>query len=74
MASELSIDANKLLRSARREWLPHQLEPRELYEFNSSYHDMTVNAYLAWDDQTKEAWIFDTGTEAYPIVSFCCTK
>ena len=70
MASELSIDANKLLRSARREWLPAPVGTEGVMQFNSSYHDMTVNAYLAWDDQTKEAWIFDTGTEAYPIVSF----
>ena len=70
MASELSIDANKLIRSARREWLPAPVGIKGVVQFNSSYHDMAVNAYLTWDDRTKEAWIFDTGTEAYPIVSF----
>jgi len=70
MASELSIDANKLIRSARREWLPAPVGIEGVIQFNSSYHDIAVNAYLTWDDRTKEAWIFDTGTEAYPIVSF----
>jgi glyoxylase-like metal-dependent hydrolase (beta-lactamase superfamily II) len=34
-----------------------------LAQFNTPYHDMTVNAYLAWDPGTREAVAFDTGAD-----------
>ena len=30
---------------------------------------MIVNAYLVWDQVTKNTWIFDTGTETEPILN-----
>jgi glyoxylase-like metal-dependent hydrolase (beta-lactamase superfamily II) len=32
--------------------------------FNTTYGDMTVNAYLVWDPATREAVAFDTGADA----------
>jgi glyoxylase-like metal-dependent hydrolase (beta-lactamase superfamily II) len=34
-----------------------------LAQFNTIYHDMTVNAYLAWDPATRDAVAFDTGAD-----------
>ena len=31
---------------------------------------MTVNAYLVWDEQTKNAVAFDTGADAQPMIDF----
>ena len=32
-------------------------------QFNTTYHDMTVNAYLVWDPATRDAVAFDTGAD-----------
>ncbi len=37
-------------------------------QVNTTWHDMTVNAYLVWDAATKEAAVFDTGAEAGPLL------
>jgi hydroxyacylglutathione hydrolase len=34
-----------------------------LAQFNTTYGDMTVNAYLVWDPATREAVAFDTGAD-----------
>jgi glyoxylase-like metal-dependent hydrolase (beta-lactamase superfamily II) len=34
-----------------------------LAQFNTTYGDMTVNAYLVWDSATREAVAFDTGAD-----------
>ena len=34
-----------------------------LAQFNTPFGDMTVNAYLVWDEETKEAAAFDTGAD-----------
>ncbi len=34
-----------------------------LAQFNTTYSDMTVNAYLVWDPATREAVAFDTGAD-----------
>ena len=31
---------------------------------------MIVNAYVVWDELTRFAWIFDTGTNFEPILRF----
>ena len=33
-----------------------------LKQISSTYGDMIVNAYIVWDEESKNAWIFDTGT------------
>ena len=39
-------------------------------QFNTPLLDMTVNAYLIWDPETKEAAIFDTGADASELLAF----
>ena len=70
MAGELKLDVPKLFRSAEKEWSPVPVELSGLRQISSTYGDMIVNAYVVWDELTRFAWIFDTGTDAQPILKF----
>jgi hydroxyacylglutathione hydrolase len=70
MAVELRLDGKKLINSVRKVWSPPSLELSGLKQFSSVYGDMFVNAYVTWDEVTRKAWIFDTGTDALPILDF----
>ncbi len=69
VAEALDLDRNALLRSALNLWYPLDHEVEGLALFNTPYHSgMCVNAFLIWDPATKKAAIFDTGTDAFPIL------
>ena len=70
MAGELKLDSQKLIRLAKKEWCPAPLEIGVLKQFSSVYGDMIVNAYVIWDKVSRNAWVFDTGTDAQPILKF----
>lgn len=70
MAVELQLDSQKLIRSAKKLWHPAPPKIIGLKQISSDYGDMIVNAYVVWDENTKTAWIFDTGTDAEPIMDF----
>jgi glyoxylase-like metal-dependent hydrolase (beta-lactamase superfamily II) len=70
MAKVLDLDAEKLLRSARKEWCPAPLAINGLKQFNLPFGDMLVNVFVVWDVNSKNAWIFDTGPVAEPILDF----
>ena len=70
MANELDLDADKLLMSARKEWCPAPLAINGLKQFNLPFGDMLVNVFVVWDENSKKAWVFDTGPMAEPILSF----
>jgi glyoxylase-like metal-dependent hydrolase (beta-lactamase superfamily II) len=60
----LKLDAAALRKLAAGEWKPESIDEFEgLAQFNTAYHDMTVNAYLVWDSTTREAVAFDTGAD-----------
>ena len=64
LAPKLNLDASTLLESARAQWRPREQGSIDgLAQFNSRYGDMTVNAYLVWDPQSREAVAFDTGAD-----------
>jgi hydroxyacylglutathione hydrolase len=46
---------------------------RELRMFTSADDDMTVNCFLAWDEVTRDAALFDTGFDAKPVLD-CLTE
>jgi hydroxyacylglutathione hydrolase len=70
MAGELELDGRKLICSAKKEWSPLPVELSGLKQIGSAYGDMIVNAYVVWDEDSRNAWIFDTGTDAQPILAF----
>ena len=58
----LKLDADALRKLAGGKWNAEAIgEIEGLAQFNTTYGDMTVNAYLVWDPATLEAIAFDTG-------------
>lgn len=69
IAPQLNLGVEALLASARKSWHPRIDEaPDGVLQFNTAYHDMTVNAYLLWDLEEKSAVVFDTGADVTPIL------
>ena len=70
VAPLLQLDAESLTKLAAGKWTPETIEPiAGLAQFNTSYGDMTVNAYLVWDPQTREAIAFDTGGDSSEMIA-----
>jgi hydroxyacylglutathione hydrolase len=64
VASVLKLNATALGKLAAGNWNPETIAPLDgLAQFNTTYHDMTVNAYLVWDPATRDAVAFDTGAD-----------
>ena len=63
-APVLKLDATALRKLASGKWNPESIEETQgLAQFNTTYGDITVNAYLVWDPITREAVAFDTGAD-----------
>jgi hydroxyacylglutathione hydrolase len=70
----LGLGGLSLVAMAHKEWRPNLVNIAGLEQFNTTYHDMTVNAYLVWDTETKNAIAFDTGADATPMIQFIHDK
>jgi hydroxyacylglutathione hydrolase len=70
MADILKLDTEKLLVSARKDWYPDSTNLMGLKKFVSDFGSMSVNAYIIFEQTSKMAWLFDTGTEPGSIMSF----
>lgn len=66
----LNLAPNALADLGNKSWYPPSHEVAGLASFNTPFEDMTVNAYLVFDPQTKEAAAFDTGADAGPMLEF----
>jgi glyoxylase-like metal-dependent hydrolase (beta-lactamase superfamily II) len=62
VALVLKLSSAGLRELASGKWDPVE-EIAGLAQFNTTYHDMTVNAYLVWDPATRDAVAFDTGAD-----------
>ncbi|MBI5775227.1 MAG: MBL fold metallo-hydrolase [Verrucomicrobia bacterium] len=70
IASALGLSAPKL-EKIYAGWLPAPVDLgqwRELRQITTSRGGNTVHCYLAWDEGTRDAAVFDTGFEAEPII------
>jgi hydroxyacylglutathione hydrolase len=70
VAPTLNLSANALAELGKKSWYPPAHEVNGLAAFNTPFEDMTVNAYLVFDPQSKEAVAFDTGADASPMLEF----
>src|ERR1700737_4955061 len=62
LAETLGLGPRALAASYSKSWYPADVPVIEgVKQFNTPLLDMTVNAYLVWDPETREAAIFDTG-------------
>ncbi|MFP6901548.1 MAG: MBL fold metallo-hydrolase [Opitutales bacterium] len=68
VAPILGLDGEKLVVSANKAWRPQDREVDGLFQANTPYHDMLVNAFLLWDPASQQAAVFDTGTDCGPIL------
>jgi len=66
----LQLDGPALVAMAQQAWLPQPVQMGGLAQFNTPYHDMTVNAYVTWDPASRAAVAFDTGADAQPMIDF----
>ena len=65
MGKALGLNVSALLAMGKSEWYP--VQPETVIGFDlipTPFYDMHVNAYLLWDEATREAIAFDTGTDA----------
>ena len=74
IAPALGLDANSLVELAGQAWRPEGVELDGLRQFNTLFDPdpddpMSVNSYLIWDSQTKDAALFDTGADAGPALA-----
>jgi hydroxyacylglutathione hydrolase len=70
LAQLLGLNAAKLEGIAKG-WLPSPKDLsvwREVRVFTTTSDGTTVNCYLAWDEVSREAALFDTGFDAQPIL------
>lgn len=70
LATALGLGADRLIASARKAWFPQPVQVQGLAQFNTVFEDMTVNSYLAWHPQGREAVAFDTGADCRPMLDF----
>ncbi|MGH8048506.1 MAG: MBL fold metallo-hydrolase, partial [Chthoniobacterales bacterium] len=64
LAAPLGLAAEPLVALGEGTYAPTPVGIEGLRQFNTPFDDMTVNAYLVWDTVSKDAAIFDTGSDA----------
>ena len=70
LAPVLDLDADALVRLGQANWLPEPVALNGLALFNTTFGDMTVNAFVVWDPSTLDAAIFDSGADASEMIAF----
>ena len=71
VAPVLDLAPGPLCELARGDWRPQRIDERGGFaQFNTRYHDMTVNAYLIWDPANRVAAVFDTGADSSEMTRF----
>lgn len=71
VAGVLGLGEDALVGAAVGAWYPQQPEmPLGGRMFTTPFHDMTVNAFLAWDRETRRAVAIDTGTDAAEMLEW----
>ena len=68
IAPALGLDVEKLVVSANKAWRPENHAIDGLFQANTPYHDMLVNAFLIWDSSSNKAIVSDTGTDCGPML------
>lgn len=71
LAFVLNLHAPSLLALAQDAWYPRDVgDLPGLAMFTTWYGDMTVNAYLVYDPETREATSYDTGSSCQPMLDY----
>jgi hydroxyacylglutathione hydrolase len=68
VAPVLALGADSLAALGRHAYKPEVAAPDGLVIFNSPYDDFHVNAFMLYDVDTKQAVVFDTGSDGDAIL------
>ncbi|MGK0238582.1 MAG: hydroxyacylglutathione hydrolase [Candidatus Pelagisphaera sp.] len=69
LGKALKLNVPALIAIGKNEWYPSQPDSVIGFELIATpFYSMHVNAYLLWDEATREAIAFDTGTDATPML------
>ena len=68
LAAALKLNADALVRLATGGYAPDVSCPPAIIAVTTPYGDMTVNAYIVHDRESRDAAIFDTGGDAKPLL------
>lgn len=70
LAEALGLRAEPLIRLARGGWYPEVAADLGAFAcLATPFHQLQVNNYLVWDEASKEALLFDTGTDIEPAIA-----
>lgn len=69
LAPILALDAQALVAIGRRAWAPAPVGLPGLTLFSTPFRDMRVNAWIVHDTVSRDALIFDTGTDSAPLLA-----
>ena len=69
LAPILRLHGPSLLELARKAWYPRVPNMTGLAQVSTAWKDFRVNAFVAWNPVTRQAVVFDTGTEPGPILA-----
>ncbi len=69
LAPVLQLHGPSLLELARKAWYPRVPNLTGLAQVSTAWKDFRVNAFVAWNPVTRQAVVFDTGTEPAPILA-----
>ncbi len=68
VAPLLQLDPRSLSDLAEGKYRPDEVHLDGLAQVTTPYHDVQVNAYLVWDSASKDAVVFDSGTDCSPML------
>ncbi len=71
IATALGLNPTALVACGENAWQPKEIDLVEfngLAQFNTPFDSMTVNSYLVWDEETKQAVAFDTGSDCTDMI------
>ena len=69
LAQTLELESGSLIALAEGKYAPTVTPPKTgFFQATTAYGNMTVNAYLVWDPETRLAAAFDTGANAAVLV------
>lgn len=67
VAPVLELGEGQLVTLGQQAYTPDVAPPEGLMGFNTPYADFFVNAYLVWDPASRQAVVFDTGSDGEAI-------
>ena len=74
IAKVFQLNGEALLDLEQKKWQPKMIHLEGLTQFCSAWDETSVNAYLVWDEESRKALAFDTGTDAQEMLNFLESK